>query len=136
MKSDEHVFTRPKSVRMFVILHFFLLGLFIAKPIDCLADSNDSTKHIGFQVSVGMGNYINIDKYTKKFVYPHSSYNISAEINHSALPSDSSIYDSDYNYPLLSLGFRYHFNKVSMHRYPDTDWGMAQEVNYDSHLGN
>ena len=136
MKSDEHVFTRPKSVRMFVILHFFLLNLFFAKPIDCLADSNDSTKHIGFQVSVGMGNYINIDKYTKKFVYPHSSYNISAEINHSALPSDSSIYDSDYNYPLLSLGFRYHFNKVSMHRNPDTDWGMAQEVNYDSHLGN
>ncbi|MBQ5507561.1 MAG: hypothetical protein IIT85_10575, partial [Prevotella sp.] len=94
MKSDEHVFTRPKSVRMFVILHFFLLGLFFAKPIYCLADRNDSTKHIGFQVSVGMGNYINIDKYTKKFVYPHSSYNISAEINHSALPSDSSIYDS------------------------------------------
>ena len=135
MKNEEFAFTRPACVRKFLIL-LFLFSLFFFFPNRSFAESKDSTKHYGFQVIVGNGKYINIDKYTKKFVKPSASYNISAEINHSALPSDSNAFDNDYNYPSLSLGLRYHINNVRMHRFPDTDWGLAQEVDYDSKLGN
>ena len=134
MKNEEFAFTRPMCVRKFLIL--LLLSLIFFFPYLSFAESNDSIKHYGFQVSVGSGMYINIDKYTKKFVKPSASYTISAEINHSALPSDSDAFENDYNYPNLSLGLRYHINNVRMHRFPDADWGLAREVDYDSKLGN
>ena len=100
------------------------------------AEGRDTTNHYGFQINMGIGRYINIDQYTRKFVKTGASYTIGAEVNHSALPCDSDAFDSDYNYPNLSFGLRYHVNDVTMHRHPDPDWGMAQEVDYDSRLGN
>ena len=136
MKNEELAFTRPTSVRKFLILLFLYLSLIFLFPNHSFAESNDSTKHYGFQVTFGAGKYINIDKYTKKFVNPGATRTYSLEINRSALPSDSSVFDSDYNYPNLSLGLRYHVNDVKMHRLPDIDWGLAQEVDYDSKLGD
>ncbi|MBO4315359.1 MAG: acyloxyacyl hydrolase [Prevotella sp.] len=117
-------------------LHFFLLLFFIFGHSSAQAEGRDSTRHYGFQVNVGTGKYINIDQYTKKFVKPKASHIIGMEVNHSALPCDSNAFDSDYNYPNLSFGLRYHVNDVTMHRSPDPDWGLAEEVDYDSRLGN
>ena len=92
----------------FFIFHFtisfFLLFVFGHSP--AFAENRDSTRRYGFQVNVGMGKYINIDQYTKKFVKAGASYTFGAEINHSALPCDSNAFDSDYNYPNLSFGLR------------------------------
>lgn len=137
MKNGDFAFTRMTCVSQISILHVLLVFLlFFVGKNHSFAESKDSTHHYGFQLSVGSGKYINIDKYTRKFVKPSFSYTFSAEINHSALPSDSNAYDSDYNYPNLSVGLRYHVNDVKMHRTPDPDWGWAEEVNYDSELGN
>lgn len=124
------------SFFLFYILHFFLLLFFVLGHSYAQAEGRDSTRRYGFQVNVGTGKYINIDKYTKKFVKPGASYVFGMEVNHSALPCDSNAFDSDYNYPNLSFGLRFHVNDVTMHRYPDPDWGLAQEVDYDSKIGN
>lgn len=136
MKNDGLTFTRQRGVSLSVIFHFFFVLLFAFGYSLAKAQENDSTHHYGFQVNVGTSKYINIDQYTKKFVKPRASHVFSMEMSRSALPTDSSAFDSDYNYPNLSLGIRYHVNDVTMHRCPDPDWGLAEEVDYDSQLGN
>lgn len=121
----------------FFHISFFIFHLsFLFHFSSSLAQGCDSISRYGYEVYVGTGKYINIDQYTKKFVKPEASHVFGLEVNRSALPTDSSAFDSDYNYPNLSLGIRYHVNDVKMHRYPDPDWGMAEEVGYESHLGN
>ena len=140
MKNEESacaIGSLPRDSSFFIFhfsFSFFLLFVFGYSP--AFAEGRDSTNHYGFQVNVGVGRYINIDQYTKKFVKPGASYVIGMEVNHSASPCDSDAFDSDYNYPNLSFGLRYHINDVTMHRHPDPDWGLAQEVDYDSRLGN
>jgi len=50
---------------------------------------------------------------------------------------DSGLFDRDYGYPTLAVGVRYCDNsRVRMHRDPSPDWGLAEEVDYDSRLGD
>ena len=97
---------------------------------------NVPAKHIGFDLNISPGKLLSVDKYQKKWQKNDNSFSIDAHINYNTLPSDSNAYDKDYGYPTLSLGMRYSINDVTMHRSPDPAWGMAEEVDYDSRLGN
>lgn len=97
--------------------------------------TKDST-HYGFTFSGIPARLICMDKYLRRFQKNTKAFSVGIELNRSALPSDSSAIDNDYNYPIVSLGARYHFNDFTLHRSPDPSWGQAQEVDYDSKVGN
>ncbi len=78
-----------------------------------------------------------MDRRVKKWLKDKESFAIGLELNHVTLPSDNDTYAADFGYPTLSAGLRYTFNeRVRMHRSPDPEWGLAEEVDYDSPLGN
>lgn len=102
-----------------------------------MATEKDTLQRWGGTVSIMPGRVLALDKYTRKWIHDKKNISIAAELSRTALPSDSDYYAADYGYPTFSLGLRYTFNdKVRLHRYKDADWGMAEEVDYDSRLGN
>jgi len=113
------------------------LLLWIAS-LPCVAKTHgsDSIRHYGFKIDVAPGRIICMDQWQKKWQRNKQSTSIGFEINHSALPSDSNAYSRDYNYPSFNYGLRLSLNDVTMHRDPDPAWGYAEEVDYDSRLGN
>lgn len=102
------------------------------------SNDNDSlSRHTGFQVYVNPAWQIAMDEYERKWLRDKQALVIGAELNYSALPSDSDAFAEDYNYPTLSLGLKYSLNHgVTMRRTADPAWGKAQMVDYDSRLGN
>ena len=80
--------------------------------------TKDST-HYGFTFSGIPARLICMDKYLRRFQKNTKAFSVGIELNRSALPSDSSAIDNDYNYPIISLGARYHFNDFTLHRSPD-----------------
>lgn len=115
------------------------IGLTIAFSLCLLeakADDNDSVRRFGCSFDVHPGKVISMDKYQKKWQKKTQSVSLNAQINYVSLPKDSDLFDKEYNFPKLSVGFRYSFNDVTMHRSPDEAWGLAEEVGYDSRLGN
>lgn len=118
---------------------FFLLALLTCCPLAAKASTphNDSLPHWGASLGVLPGRVVALDDYTKKWLHQNANLTLKAELHYADLPPDSSAFASDYNYPTLSIGLKYALNHgVVMHRYPDEAWGKAQEVPYDSHLGN
>ena len=120
-----------------------LIVLLMALPLAAFSQEGDTlsvrahTPSWGWSVLANPGQVLAIDEYVQKWLKHKSTFSIGAELNHVYLPSDSNAFASDYGYPTLSLGLRYAFNgAVRMHRDPDPDWGLAEEVDYDSHLGN
>lgn len=97
---------------------------------------NDSTHHVGFSLSAMPAQLIVMDSWQRKWQRNKQSFSLAAEVNYSATPNDSNAFASDYNYPIFGFGMKFSRNDVTMHRSPDPAWGMAQEVDYDSRLGN
>ena len=97
---------------------------------------NDSTHHVGFSLSAMPARLIVMDSWQRKWQRNKQSFSLAAEVNYSATPNDSNAFASDYNYPIFGFGLKLSRNDVTMHRSPDPAWGMAQEVDYDSRLGN
>lgn len=116
-------------VRITFILFIFSL------PIH--AEKLDSLNHWGYTFHLMPGKIVAIDKYSAKWIKKTPNFSIAAELEYSALRSDSDLFAEDYGYPLINLGMRYTLNnEVRLHRDPDPDWGQAQPVNYFSRLGN
>jgi len=117
-----------------------LIFLLLTIPFRCIANSNsveDSTRNIGFTIYNGPTWVMSLDRYQRKWQKTHFAYAIGGEINYSAVPSDSDAFAADFRYPRISFGAKYSFNHgVKMHKSQDPDWGLAQEVDYDSQLGN
>lgn len=98
---------------------------------------HDSVSRWGFSVYANPGRMLALDSYVKRWLKHSSTFGIGAELHYMTLPSDSSDVAADYGYPTISLGVRYTFNgRVRMHRTPDPDWGLLEEVDYESRLGN
>ena len=111
-----------------------LFSLFISNPT--VAQERDSVSHWGFSASISPGRLIVMDDYQKRWQRKKQTMAFAVEANHTELPSDDNPYASDFNYPLISFGAKLNFNDITMHRSPDPAWGMAQEVDYDSRMGN
>ena len=77
-----------------------------------------------------------MDKWQKKWQKNTNTIAFAIEANYAALPQDNDDFAIDYNYPTLDFGLKFNLNDVTMHRSPDEAWGMAEEVDYDSKLGN
>jgi len=91
----------------------------------------------GAAIYANPGTELALDSYTEQWLKKQQTFSLGAEMLYSPLPQDSSLFDRDYNYPTLAVGLRYCDNsRVRMHRDPSPDWGLAEEVNYDSHLGD
>ena len=102
-----------------------------------MAGERDSLSHTGLTLYGGPAWQIVMDEYERKWLRDKQAYVVGAELNYSALPSDSDAFAEDYNYPTLSIGAKYSLNNdVTMRRTADPVWGKAQMVDYDSHLGN
>ena len=98
---------------------------------------SDSARHTGYTVFTGPAWQIAMDEYERKWLRDKHAFVVGAELNYSALPSDSDAFARDYNYPTLSAGIKISLNNgVTMRRTADPAWGMAQMVDYDSHLGD
>ncbi len=105
--------------------------------LDVQATVADSTHRVGFSVNFNPGNEIKMDKYQRKWMQGTRNYSLGAELHLMSLPQDSNAFAADYGYPTLTLGVKYSLNHgVTMHRKADSDWGMAQEVDYTSRMGN
>lgn len=119
------------------ILAFFG-GFLMFFPV--YAEDGDSLSRkphrFGYTVSLSPGQIIVMDSWQQKWQKKKNTFSVSAEINYSAAPQDSDAFARDYNYPIFALGFKFSRNDVTMHRSPDPAWGMAEEVDYDSRLGN
>ena len=101
------------------------------------AGETDSLHHYNYSLHVMPGKILALDKYAAKWIRETNNLSIAAEIGRVALPTDSDAYAADFGYPSLTFGVRYMFNhQVRLRRSPDTAWGMAEMVDYDSHLGN
>ncbi len=94
--------------------------------------------HWGYALSGFYGIVPKGDKEIKRIVKHNRTWTIGAQLMHTPLPSDGNPYDEDYNYPTMSVGFNYnHYQRVDLHRDADNyDFGLAQPVDYMSHLGN
>ena len=114
-----------------------LLCIFLFLSTVLYACEEDSTRHVGYTVYVFPQWQIAMDEYEQKWLHGKNASAFGAELNYTALPSDSDAFAMDYHYPTLSLGVKMALNHgVTMHRSPDPSWGKAQMVDYDSHLGD
>ena len=107
-----------------------------AADLSFSTQENDSSRHVGFSLSATPARLIVMDSWQRKWQRNKQSFSLAAEVNYSATPRDSNAFASDYNYPIFGFGLKFSRNDVTMHRSPDPAWGMAQEVDYDSRLGN
>lgn len=116
-----------------LLILFFIIFICLATN----ASEIDTLQHYNYSLQVMPGKLLAIDKYCKRWIKKTPNLSVAVEIGRVALPQDSDAFASDFGYPSLTFGLRYTFNdKIRLHRNPDAAWGMAKEVNYDSHLGN
>lgn len=109
--------------------------------VSCLTlhaeEADTLARHWGGNLNVSPGWAIVMDKYQKKWQKGRHNFSFGGEVTYSALRSDSDVYAAAFGYPTISLGVKYSLNHgVTMHRSTDPDWGLAEEVDYDSYLGN
>ena len=125
-------------------LFYIIFGL-LTVAISAFAEETDSlsnhskvpfSRHFGYTLSVSPGRVIVMDKWQKKWQKNTKTIAFAIEANYAALPQDNDDFAIDYNYPTLDFGLKFNLNDVTMHRSPDEAWGMAEEVDYDSKLGN
>lgn len=114
-----------------------IMILFTMIPLSVFPVTPDSVSRWGITASAMPGKVIAMDEYERKWLLGRRNASFAIELLRTALPEDSSAIASDFNYPVFGFGLRYMNNTaVRMHRSPDPDWGMAEEVGYDSRLGN
>ena len=94
--------------------------------------------HWGYAINGYYGIIPKGDKEIKRIVKTNKTWSVGAQLRHTGLPSDGNPFDEDYNYPTFSLGLTYHhYSGVDFHRdLGNYDFGMAEPVDYTSHLGN
>ncbi len=94
--------------------------------------------HWGYAVNGFYGIVPKGDKEIKRIVKQNRTWTVGAQIRHSALPQDGNPYDKAYNYPTFSIGLNYnHYQNVDFHRdLGNYEFGLAEPVDYMSHLGN
>ena len=114
---------------------FTLFLLFVSCV--ALADGADTLRHWGASVSVSPGAVIVGDKYQDRWQKGRHNLSVEAAVSRFSLPSDSDAVSADYGYPSISAFVRMAFNHgVTMHKSPDPAWGLAEEVDYDTKMGN
>lgn len=127
-------------MRRLFVFFFGLLTVFSAFAEETDSLSNHSkvpfSRHFGYTLSVSPGRVIVMDEWQKKWQKNTKTIAFAIEANYAALPQDNDDFAIDYNYPTLDFGLKFNLNDVTMHRSPDEAWGMAEEVDYDSKLGN
>lgn len=117
---------------MRIAVCFFLL--LATLPLQAAEDS-DTARHIGYTVYAVPQWQIAMDEYERQWLREKRAFAFGAELNYSALPSDSDAFAIDYNYPTLSIGAKLALNNgVTMRR--EGSWGKAELVDYDSKLGD
>ena len=96
-----------------------------------------SAEHWGWQLDVNPCWILKADEYVSKWLKKQDAWAVDAQLRYRSLPSDNDAFAHDFGYPTLALGLSYHhYDGVVMHKDANPLWGMAQEVDYDSHLGN
>ena len=94
-------------------------------------------RHWGGTAAVMPGRAIVMDQFQRMWQKGRNNLAAALEVGYTPLPTDSDAFACDYGYPTVSVGVRYHWNHgVTMHKQQDPVWGMAQEVDYDSQMGN
>ncbi len=111
--------------------------MLMAVCAEAMAERPDSLSRWGFSLGVSPGLAIVMDQYQRKWQKEKDNFSIDLAAHHVALPSDSDAFASDYGYPTLTAGVKMSFNHgVTMQRSADPAWGMAEMVDYESHMGN
>lgn len=111
--------------------------LFVIGGVRCVAGDSLQWRHWGGGVAVLPGRAIVMDSYQGMWQKGRSNLTAALEVAYTPLPSDSDAFARDFGYPTIGAGVRYHFDHgVTMHKAQDPTWGMAQEVDYDSRMGN
>ena len=119
-----------------LVIHNKVDGL-TGKRVDDSINKKMTAPRFGYSFNVNPSIEVKLDKLQKKWMKKNRNFSIGAELHYSSLPQDSDAFASDYGYPLLTFGAKYSFNHgVVMHRDPDPAWGQAQEVDYNSKMGN
>ena len=96
-----------------------------------------SAEHWGWQLDVNPCWILKADEYVSKWLKKQDAWAVDAQLRYRSLPSDNDAFAHDFGYPTLALGLSYHhYDGVVMHKDANPLWGMAQEVDYDSRLGN
>ena len=99
-------------------------------------ESDTLCKHTGYTLDFAPGHVLKADEWVKMWLKKNKMFSIGAEIRHHTLPSDSDAFAQDYNYPILSCGFRFgDYNDVTMHKDPSVAWGKAETLDYNSRMG-
>lgn len=99
----------------------------------------DSIDHHHWGASFVMmpGRAIVMDSYQRKYQKGKSNFAVDLAACYETLPCDSDDYARDYGFPIFNFGLRYSLNHgVTFHRNADPSWGQAEEVDYDSYMGN
>ncbi|MDY6230527.1 MAG: acyloxyacyl hydrolase [Prevotella sp.] len=105
--------------------------------VKAMAATNDSIRHWGYGLSVSPSKTIVMDSWQKEWQKDKNNFSIDATVMRQWLPSDSSAYARDYNFPSLSISAKYAFNHgVTMHRPAKPKRRRGGEADYDSRLGN
>ena len=114
----------------------FFLGLF--GFCDCIiAQQADTLTHWGASVGMQKGQVLIVDDYQRKWQKGRDNFSVDAVLSHVTLPADSDAFARDYGYPTIGMGLKMAFNHgVTMHKSASPEWGMAEEVDYDSRMGN
>lgn len=117
------------------------ISVLIASLVLCMpragAHADDSIPHFGASLSLAPVKCLAIDEWERRWLKGDKAFSIAAEMLYSPLPADSCAYAADFGYPEFALGVQYDFDRgVTMHRSPDTAWGMAETVDYTSRMGN
>lgn len=101
----------------------------MAQPIDTVR----SRIPVGWAVDAAVGKVVKADIYERMWMKGTDAQTFGAEVRFS--PSDDA-FAADYGFPTLGVGLRYgHYNRVTMHKDPAPDWGMAELVDYKSRMG-
>ena len=117
----------PRAIVTLLLCHFVT---FVS------AQERDSVSHWSIGASVSPGRLIVMEKYQKKYQKDRKTTAFSVELDYTPQPSDNNPFADDYNYPTFGFGLRLNRNDITMHRSKEDGWGMAEEVDYDSQLGN
>lgn len=116
-------------------LLFSLLLVVWASP--GMGQEADTLKHWGWSVGAGKSKAIVVDQYQRMWQKGKDNFSFEMAAMHVALPCDSDEYAADYGYPSIAAAVRMAFNHgVTMHKNNDPAWGLAEEVDYDSRMGN
>lgn len=124
-----------RKMSLWLLLAVACLALLPSVP--CVAGDSLRWRHLGGAVSVLPGRAIVMDSYQRSWQKGKGNVSLALEASYTPLPSDSDAFAADYDYPTLSAGVRYHWNHgVTMHKAASRVWGLAEEADYDSQMGN